>query len=138
DHGRHLPYDFYRWLKYIEVAIGSARRGPRPHACTALPAPLILHQRLAERLEQCAVDRIAVGLVLGMPLHAERKTRRVGDGDGLDGLVLRHALDDDAFARLEDALTVQRVDPDGLGAEQFCEHAARLEPHVVAVGEDDV
>src|SRR6202035_2836156 len=125
---RFLLYDFYRWLKYIEVAIGSARRGlrrgPRAHACTASPGPLILHQRRAERLEQCAIDRIAIGLVLGMPLHAERKARRIRNGDGLDGFVLGDAPEDDALAGLEDALAVQRIDPDGLGAEQCGEHAA--------------
>src|SRR5580704_2664473 len=39
------------------------------HACTGSPRPPILHQRRAERLEQCAIDRIAIGVVLGMPLH---------------------------------------------------------------------
>jgi hypothetical protein len=49
-----------------------------------------------------------------MPLHPERKARRVGDPDRLDGAILGHALNHDAPARFENALTVQRVDADGL------------------------
>ena len=61
-------------------------------------------QRGAERLEQFAIDRIAVGYVLGVPLRAEGKTWRVGDADGLDGVVLGDALDDDPLAGFENAL----------------------------------
>ena len=43
------------------------------------PRPPILHQRVAERREQSAIDRIAVRLMFGMPLHAERKAWRVGE-----------------------------------------------------------
>ena len=90
-----------------------------------LVLPLVCDQRLAERLEQLAVDRVALRVVLRMPLHAERKARRVGDADRLDGAVFRNALDHDALAGLEDALAVQRVDADGLAAEQCRERAAR-------------
>ena len=75
--------------------------------------------RGAEGLKQRAIDRVFLRIDLGVPLHAQRKARRVGDADGLDRLILGHALDDDALARLEDALPVQRVDPDGLGAEEL-------------------
>ena len=34
---------------------------------------------------------------------------------------------DDAFAGLQDALPVQRIDADGLAAQQLCERAARRE-----------
>ena len=54
-----------------------------------------------------------------MPLYTERKARRASDPDGFDGAVLRHALDDDPLARFQDALTVQRIDADGLAAEQL-------------------
>src|SRR6185312_1003471 len=64
-------------------------------------------QRLAERLEQGAVDRVTVRIIFGVPLHAERKARRIRDADRLDGAVLRHAFDDNAFAGLLDALAVQ-------------------------------
>ena len=72
-----------------------------------------------------------------MPLHAERKARRIGDADRLDGAVLRHALDHDALAGLVDALAVQRVHADGLAAEEPREGAARDEPDLMPVGEDD-
>src|SRR5271167_2113318 len=89
-------------------AYSRSRRSPR------LP---VFIQRRAERLEQFAIDRIAVGQiavgnVFGMPLHAERKVWRAVDADGLDRVVFRHALDDDALARFEDALAVQRIDAD--------------------------
>src|SRR5260370_37661703 len=72
-----------------------------------------------------------------MPLNAEGKARRVGDADGLDRAVLRHALDDNPLAGLEDALTVQRVDADGLLTEELREGAAGDQVDIVAVGEDD-
>ena len=42
-----------------------------------------------------------------MPLHAERKARRVGDSDRLDSAVFRHAFDDDPLAELENALAMK-------------------------------
>jgi len=54
-----------------------------------------------------------------MPLHAERKARRFGDADGLDRFVPRHTLDNNASARLENALAVQGIDPNAFGAKQF-------------------
>ena len=60
-----------------------------------------------------------------MPLHAERKARRIGNPDRLDGAVFRHALDDDPLARFEDALAVQRIHADGLAAEEPGERAVR-------------
>src|SRR5580700_2113741 len=97
----------------------------------------VLRQRRAERLEQFAIHWIAVGLVFGVPLYAERKTRRVGDVNGLDGAVLRNAFDDHALARFEDALAVQRVDADRFGAKELGEHAAWRQANVVAIGEND-
>src|ERR1043166_6931505 len=89
-----------------------------------LALPLIRPQRLAERLKQFAVHRIALRIVLGMPLHAERKARRIRDADRLDGAVLGGPLDDHALAWLENTLSMQRIDPDGLAAEQRCKSAA--------------
>jgi hypothetical protein len=60
-------------------------------------------------------------------LHPERKARGIRDADRLDGAILGDAFDDDAFARLEDALPVQRIDADGLASQQFCECAAGRE-----------
>ena len=42
---------------------------------------MTLRHRRAEGLKQRAVDRIALRVVLGVPLHAQRKTRRIGDAD---------------------------------------------------------
>src|ERR1700733_14778095 len=81
------------------------------------PSRAARSQRRAERLEQRAVDRVAMRIVFGVPLHAERKARGIRDADRLDGAVFRHALDDDALAGLQDALPVQRIDLDGLAAE---------------------
>src|SRR3954471_1243447 len=92
---------------------------------STLALPLIRGQCLAERLKQFSVDGVALRIVLGMPLHAERKARCIRDPDRLDGAVLGRTLDDDAFARLENALSVERIDPDGLAPEQRGEGAAR-------------
>src|SRR3954465_5445049 len=93
--------------------------GPR----RVLRRPAVRLQRLAEGLEQRAVDRIALRIVLGMPLHAERKPRCVRNPDRIDGASFPHALDDDTLAGIEDALPVQRVDANGFAAEQFCKGA---------------
>ncbi len=63
------------------------------------------------------------------------KRGRVGDADRLDRAVLGDALDDDALARLEDALAVQRVHADRIAAEQPGEGAVLGQPHLVAIGE---
>src|SRR5439155_23076263 len=70
-----------------------------------------------------------------MPLHAERKARRVGNPDRLDRAVLRNALDDHPFPRFENALTVQRIDADRLATEQPGKDPAGNETDVVTVGE---
>src|SRR5437879_6385599 len=79
-----------------------------------LRRPLVRLQRRAECFEQLAVDRIALRVVLGVPLDTERKTRSVRDPDRLDGAVLGDAFDDDALAGFENTLPVQRIHPDGL------------------------
>src|ERR1700760_4952882 len=76
-------------------------------------------ERLAERFEQRAVDRIALRIVLGMPLHTERKGRRVRNPNGLDGAVFRYPFHDDPLAGIEDALTMQRIDANGVATEQL-------------------
>jgi hypothetical protein len=92
---------------------------------------------LAERFKQGAVDRIALRIVFRMPLHAERKARRIGNPNRFDGAVLRGALDDHALAGFENSLTMQRVDPDRLAAEQPRKGAAGDQADVMAVGEND-
>src|SRR5262245_58553412 len=90
-----------------------------------------------ERLKQRQVNCVALRIVLRVPLDAQREARRVGDADRLDGAVLRHALDDDARTGLENALAVQRVDADGVAAEELRKDPARHELDVMAIGEDD-
>src|ERR1044072_3395335 len=96
---------------------------------------LLRRNGLTERLKQRAIDRIALRIEFGMPLHAERKARRIGHADRLDGAVVGHALDDDALAWVEDALPVQRVHTDAVTAEDPGERTAGREPHVVAGAE---
>ncbi len=75
-------------------------------------------ERRAERFEQLSVDRIALRVVLGVPLDTERKACGIRDPDRFDGAVFGDALDDDALAGFENALSVQRIHPDGFAAEQ--------------------
>src|SRR5258705_7069166 len=102
-----------------------------------LVRPAVRQQRLAESLKQCSVDGIALRIVFGMPLHAECEARRVGNPDRLDRAILRHALDDHPFPRLEDALTVQRIDAYGLATEQPGEDPAGNETDAVTVCGDN-
>src|SRR6185437_3788763 len=88
-------------------------------------------------LKQRAIHGVAPGIVLGMPLHPQRKARGVGDADGLDGAILRHSLHDNALAELEDALPMQRVHPDAFAPQDPRKDAAWNETDVVAIGEDD-
>src|SRR5580693_8266335 len=76
----------------------------------------VIHERRAEGLEQRAIDRVLLRVVFGVPLNAQREARGVGDADRLDRAVFRHALDDDPFAELEDALAVQRIHADHIAA----------------------
>src|SRR5450432_430437 len=101
-----------------------------------LAAVLAYQQGVAERLEQCAVDRVLLRIVLRVPLDAERKTRCVGNPNRFDRSVFRHALDDNPFARFEDALTVKRIDANGLAAEQRRKSAAGNQTDFMPVGED--
>src|SRR5438876_7263763 len=102
-------------------------------ATPSRPKLLPRRQRLAERLEQLAVDRVLLRIVFRVPLHAERETRRIGDPDRLDGAVLGDALDDNAPAGFENALPVQRIDLDFIAAENFGEGAARRQRDLMAV-----
>src|SRR5262249_62340699 len=101
----------------------------------SLRRPSVRGEGFAESAKQRAVDPVALRIVFGVPLHAERKARRVGDADRLDGAVFGHALDHDALAGLEDALAVQRVHPDALAPEDAREGAARNQGDVMTVGE---
>ncbi len=73
-----------------------------------------------------------------MPLHAERKARCFRNPYRLDGAVFGDPFDDDPLAWFEDALAVQRIDADGLAAEDARKGAIGNETDLMAVGEDDV
>src|SRR5258708_30379900 len=72
-----------------------------------------------------------------MPLHAERKARCFRNPYRLDGAVFGDPFDDDPLAWFEDALAVQRIDADGLAAEDARKGAIGNETDLMAVGEDD-
>ena len=76
-------------------------------------------------------------IVLGVPLDSQCEPGRVGDSNGLYRAVLRHALDDDAVPRFQNALTVERVDADRLPVEEPREDTAGNEADVMAVREND-
>src|SRR5258708_28194907 len=73
-----------------------------------------------------------------MPLHAERKARCFRNPYRLDGAVFGDPFDDDPLAWFEDALAVQRIDADGLAAEDARKGAIGNETDLMAGGEDDV
>src|SRR6185312_10624480 len=85
-----------------------SRSAPRSAKLSSGSAPVI-QQGGTKGLEQGAIDRVELRVVFGVPLDAERKRWRVGDPDGLDGAVFRHAFHDDPLARFENALAVERV-----------------------------
>src|SRR5215472_17151136 len=129
-----------RWSTFPIIAslAGPDALAPRgPVGNNPLGDTLARQQRLAERAKQRAVHRIALRIVFCMPLHAQVKPRSAGDADGLDRAILRHALDHDPVARLQNALTMQGVHADGLAAEDARENAARHQPDLVAVGKDN-
>jgi hypothetical protein len=95
-------------------------------------------QRGCESFKQGAVYRIALCIVLHVPLDAESKAGRICDADRLDRAVFGHALNHDPLARIKDALSVQRVHADGLAAEDACKGAALHKGNIMALGEDDV
>ena len=78
--------------------------------------PLAFPDRSSERSKQGTVYRIGLRIVLGVPLDAQCELGRVGNSDGLDRAVLRHALDDNAIPRFQNALTVERVDANRLSS----------------------
>jgi 2-haloacid dehalogenase len=81
--------------------------------------------RLAEGFEQLHRVRIGRGLVLGMPLDAERKPRRALDRGRLDDAVRRARLDRKPLGEPGDGLAVQRVDLDLAAGQDRCEPTTR-------------
>src|SRR6516165_6612587 len=72
-----------------------------------------------------------------MPLDAQSQCRSASDAYGFNRAVLGHTLHDNAIARLEDGLTMQRVHADGLATEESGEYAVGDEPYLMAIGEHD-
>src|SRR5436305_4411617 len=100
--------------------------------------PLTPYKRFPKGLKQFAVDWIALRIVFGMPLHAERKAGRVGNPDRLDGAVLGQPFYDDPLARFENTLAVQRINPDCLAAEDPRKRAAGNQTDFVPVSEHHI
>ena len=72
-----------------------------------------------------------------MPLDAQGECGSVSDAYRFDCAVLGHTLHDNAIARLEDGLTMQRVHANGLATEEAGEYAVGDEPYLMAIGEHD-
>lgn len=98
--------------------------------------PVAGRNSVAKCLKQRLIHGIALGIVFGMPLNSKSETGCVGDPDGFDSSILRHPLDDYAITRFENALTMQRVDPDDLPPKDLCEYSFWKEPHLVPVPKD--
>ena len=72
-----------------------------------------------------------------MPLDAQGECGSGSDPYRLDRAVLGHPLHDNAIARLEDGLTMQRVHADCQATKEPGEYAVGHEPYLVAIGEHD-
>ena len=75
-------------------------------------------QGRAEGGEQGAIDIVGLGVVLSVPLDPQRETRRFGDANGLDRVVLRNPLHHHPATGLEDALPMERIDSDRLSPQE--------------------
>lgn len=93
--------------------------------------------RIAECLKQRTINRVGLWIVFGMPLHTERKSRRVLEPYRLDRPVLGNAFGNDPLTKFEDALPMQGVHPDRLSAEDTRKHPIRNELNVVSIAEND-
>ena len=71
-----------------------------------------------------------------MPLHAERKRRGIRNADRFDGAIFGHTFNDNTLARFENALTMQRIDANGLATKQTRKHAILDQTDIVAICED--
>ena len=72
-----------------------------------------------------------------MPLDAQSECGSASDAYRFDRAVLGDTLHDNAIARLEDGLTMQRVHADCQATEKPGEYAVGHEPHLMAIGEYD-
>src|SRR5262245_58380857 len=109
----------------------------RAFATRRLRGGLPLQECLPEGLKQSAVYRVALRVVLCMPLNAQGKALCAGDTDCLDGSIFRNTFNNDPLAGLENTLAVETIDADRLPAKQTRKHAAWNELDIVAVGVND-
>ena len=72
-----------------------------------------------------------------MPLNAQSECGSASDAYRFDRAVLGHPLHDNAIARLEDGLTMQRVRANGLATEESGEYAVGDKSYLMAIGEHD-
>jgi hypothetical protein len=73
----------------------------------------------------------------GMPLDTQSECGSTSDAYRFDRAVLGHTFHDNAIAKLEDGLTMQRVHADCQATKESGEYAVGLEPHLMAIGEHD-
>ena len=83
------------------------------------------------------IGRVGVRVDFCMPLDAQSECGSASDAYRFDRAVLSHTFHDNAIARLEDGLTMQRVHADGLATEESGEYAVGDEPYLMAIGEHD-
>ena len=72
-----------------------------------------------------------------MPLDAQSECGSASDAYRFDRAVLGHPFHDNAIARLEDGLTMQRVYSDCQATKKPGEYAVGHEPYLMAIGEHD-
>jgi head-tail adaptor len=73
-----------------------------------------------------------------MPLDAQSECGSSGDAYRFDRAVLGHPFQDNAIAKLEDGLTMQRVHADLHATKESGEYAVGHEPYLMAIGEHDL
>ena len=72
-----------------------------------------------------------------MPLNAQSECGSAGDAYRFDRAVLGHPFHDNAIAKLEDGLTMQRVHADCQATKKLGEYAVGHELYLMAIGEHD-
>jgi hypothetical protein len=72
-----------------------------------------------------------------MPLDAQSECGSASDAYRFDRVVLGHTFHDNAIARLEDGLTMQRIYSDCQATKKRGEYAVGHEPYLMAIGEHD-
>ena len=72
-----------------------------------------------------------------MPLDAQSECGSASDAYRFNRAVLGHPFHDNAIARLEDGLTMQRVYSDCQATKKPGEYAVGHEPYLMAIGEHD-